>query len=150
MADTPEPEPSMDEILASIRRIISEDGRSGAETQDHGDDALLLTERVDEQNNTRSPGTMTDEPKTAPDDEWVAESTVGQASSAFAKLSDAARSPVQDPNAPKLPESGRTLEDLVRELLRPMLKEWLDQHLPAIVQERVDEEVDRISRRRVR
>jgi cell pole-organizing protein PopZ len=49
-----------------------------------------------------------------------------------------------------MPPPGRTLEDLIRELMQPMLKEWLDENLPAIVQARVDEEIERISRRRVR
>jgi len=48
-----------------------------------------------------------------------------------------------------LPASGRTLEDLVSELMKPMLKDWLDQHLPAMVEQAVRDEVDRISRRRV-
>ncbi len=153
MAETAEPEPSMDEILASIRKIISEDGRAPGPETGADDDALLLTRRADNQSNTKTEGTMTDqhpaEPK-APDDEWVGEPAAVQARSAFDKLTEAAHSPVQDPNAPGMPAPGRTLEDVVRELLRPMLKEWLDQHLPGIVQERVDEEVDRITRRRVR
>jgi uncharacterized protein len=48
-----------------------------------------------------------------------------------------------------MPGHGRTLEDVVRELLRPMLKTWLDENLPTIVQATVDEEVSRISRRRL-
>jgi cell pole-organizing protein PopZ len=38
----------------------------------------------------------------------------------------------------------------VRELMRPLIKEWLDENLPAIVQARVDQEIDRIARQRVR
>jgi cell pole-organizing protein PopZ len=49
-----------------------------------------------------------------------------------------------------MPAPGRTLEDVIRELMQPMLKEWLDANLPAIVQARVDEEIERISKRRVR
>jgi len=41
---------------------------------------------------------------------------------------------------------GSTLEDLVRELLKPMLKQWLDENLPAIVEEKVEAEVQRIAR----
>lgn len=47
-----------------------------------------------------------------------------------------------------MPAVGRTLEDVVKELLRPLLKEWLDQHLPGMVEQAVRDEVDRISRRR--
>lgn len=42
--------------------------------------------------------------------------------------------------------SENTLEGLVSELLKPMLKEWLDQNLPAIVEEKVEAEVQRIAR----
>jgi cell pole-organizing protein PopZ len=45
-----------------------------------------------------------------------------------------------------MPRDGRTLEDVTRELLRPLLKQWLDDHLPRIVQETVQAEVERISR----
>jgi cell pole-organizing protein PopZ len=45
-----------------------------------------------------------------------------------------------------MPAAGRTLEDVVRELLRPMLQQWLDESLPGIVQRAVDAEVSRISR----
>ena len=37
-----------------------------------------------------------------------------------------------------------TLEGLVRELIRPMLKEWLDQHLPITVERLVREEIERL------
>ena len=47
-----------------------------------------------------------------------------------------------------MPELGRSLEDVVRELLRPLLKAWLDENLLPIVQAKVDEEVSRIARRR--
>ncbi|HEY9216985.1 MAG TPA: DUF2497 domain-containing protein, partial [Phenylobacterium sp.] len=43
-----------------------------------------------------------------------------------------------------------TLEAVVRELLRPLLKQWLDDNLPGIVQAAVDAEVERIARGRVR
>ena len=39
-----------------------------------------------------------------------------------------------------------TLEGLVRELLRPMIKEWLDANLATIVEQKVEAEVERISR----
>lgn len=43
---------------------------------------------------------------------------------------------------------GLTLEGIVREMMRPMLKEWLDANLPRIVEEKVEGEIERISRRR--
>ena len=46
-----------------------------------------------------------------------------------------------------MPKEGRTLEDLVREMLKPILRDWLDQNLSSIVEARVQAEVERISRR---
>ena len=40
-----------------------------------------------------------------------------------------------------------TIEGLVREMLRPMLKEWLDENLPGIVDKHVEAEVKRIASR---
>ena len=45
-------------------------------------------------------------------------------------------------------DQGQTLEGIVRELLRPMLKQWLDENLPSIVEEKVQAEIERIARRR--
>ncbi len=42
--------------------------------------------------------------------------------------------------------SDNTIEGLVRELLKPMIKDWLDAHLPGIVEEKVEAEVQRIAR----
>ena len=47
-----------------------------------------------------------------------------------------------------MPRGDRTLEDVVRELLRPLLQQWLDENLPAIVQQAVESEVERIARRK--
>jgi len=41
---------------------------------------------------------------------------------------------------------GRTLEGLVKAMLKPMLKEWLDSNLPEIVQRAVDAEIARLTR----
>jgi cell pole-organizing protein PopZ len=43
--------------------------------------------------------------------------------------------------------SSRTLEDIVSDMLRPMLKEWLDQNLPSVVEDLVREEIERVARR---
>ncbi|HWU13655.1 MAG TPA: DUF2497 domain-containing protein, partial [Caulobacter sp.] len=71
-------------------------------------------------------------------DNLVGDHAAGLAASAFGSLSSALL----------MPKDGRTLEDVVRELLRPLLKEWLDQNLPRIVEAKVEEEVHRIARGR--
>ncbi|HZR62284.1 MAG TPA: DUF2497 domain-containing protein [Xanthobacteraceae bacterium] len=45
-----------------------------------------------------------------------------------------------------LVQNARTLEDLVREMLRPMLKSWLDENLPGLVERLVRAEIERVSR----
>jgi cell pole-organizing protein PopZ len=45
-----------------------------------------------------------------------------------------------------LVDNARTLEDLVREMLQPMLKLWLDDNLPAVVERLVRAEIERVSR----
>jgi hypothetical protein len=47
-----------------------------------------------------------------------------------------------------LVQNARTLEDLVREMLRPMLKTWLDDNLPGLVERLVRSEIERVSRGR--
>ena len=47
-----------------------------------------------------------------------------------------------------LAQNARTLDDLVREMLRPMLKDWLDDNLPNIVERLVRSEIERVSRGR--
>ena len=47
-----------------------------------------------------------------------------------------------------LVQNSRTLEDLVREMLRPLLKAWLDDNLPAMVERLVRAEIERVSRGR--
>lgn len=45
-----------------------------------------------------------------------------------------------------VPSHERTIEDLVKEILRPMLKTWLDENLPRVVEDLVRQEIERISR----
>jgi cell pole-organizing protein PopZ len=47
-----------------------------------------------------------------------------------------------------LAQNARTLEDLVKEMMRPMLKAWLDDNLPSLVERLVRAEIERVSRGR--
>jgi uncharacterized protein len=49
-----------------------------------------------------------------------------------------------------LVENGRTLQDLVREMLRPMLKSWLDENLPTLVERLVLAEIEQMTGRKPR
>lgn len=60
------------------------------------------------------------------------------ATSAFGRLADAVSS--------RTPADERKLEETARDMLRPMLKEWLDQNLPRLVERLVREEIERVAR----
>lgn len=151
-------EPSMEEILASIRRIISEDEskaddppmqaaaepmamESEAEAMDEGLDDLVVFDEPPPAPVKPAPVRERPEPvmQMAPmeDDAIVSESARAATADAFMRLSGALR--ISD-------HAGQTLEGLVRELLKPMLKDWLDANLAGIVEARVEAELNRISR----
>jgi uncharacterized protein len=67
----------------------------------------------------------------------LSRSTVSTVESAFNALANTV-----------LSNNARTLEDLVKEMLRPMLKAWLDDNLPALVERIVKAEIERVSRGR--
>jgi cell pole-organizing protein PopZ len=183
-----QPEPSMEEIIASISRIIAEDKRpedhrtgekkpSAAVPAGSGEasDVLELTQAVDEDGSVRhvtprrqdetepaaqskAPGSETAasiEPellRAGPAVEprldmgrgrIVSTATSGAAAAAFAQLGALPR---ESRRQGELPLGGveHTLEEIVREMLRPMLQTWLDEHLPGIVERLVREEIARV------
>jgi hypothetical protein len=90
---------------------------------------------------------LTPAPSAAPDISLVSARASAETASAFERLSAAVKVTPKESSI-MLPEPGRTLEDLTRELIRPMLQSWLDEHLPEIVRQQVEEEVARIARGR--
>jgi uncharacterized protein len=169
-------EPSMEEILASIRRIIAEDGETtegdkgdakvaSAPDKTEEDDVLELTEVVEEgepvanTSEATAAAAHTDEPpftlETEPDPPRVEPpaATAGDerlvsaesASASVAALSQLVNRP-RDRSEMPLGQADRTLEDVVRELLRPLLKTWLDERLPQLVERLVQEEIVRLVR----
>jgi cell pole-organizing protein PopZ len=54
------------------------------------------------------------------------------------------RAVAQDRGAPVYRSGGPSIEDVVREELRPMLKQWLDQNLPPMVERLVRAEIERV------
>jgi cell pole-organizing protein PopZ len=73
----------------------------------------------------------------APQQPILSRSTVSAVESAFNSLANTV-----------LSNNARTLEDLVKEMLRPMLKSWLDDNLPGLVERIVKAEIERVSRGR--
>ena len=83
-----------------------------------------------------APELIRDQDTTGPDEDHLLSSAAGaSASSAFESLSSLV-----------LSHSPRTLDDLVQDMLRPLLKSWLDEHLPTLVEKLVQAEIKRISR----
>jgi cell pole-organizing protein PopZ len=70
-----------------------------------------------------------------PPQQILSRSTVSAVESAFNTLANTV-----------LSNNARTLEDLVKEMLRPMLKSWLDDNLPGLVERIVKAEIERVSR----
>lgn len=78
-----------------------------------------------------------DAPPPPPQQPILSSSTVSAVESAFNALAHTV-----------LSNNARTLEDLVKEMLRPMLKSWLDDNLPGLVERIVKAEIERVSRGR--
>jgi hypothetical protein len=76
-------------------------------------------------------------PQQLPPQQILSHSTVSAVESAFNSLAHTV-----------LSNNARTLEDLVKEMLRPMLKSWLDDNLPGLVERIVKAEIERVSRGR--
>lgn len=76
-----------------------------------------------------------DAPPLPPQQPILAQTTVSAVESAFNSLAHTV-----------LSSNARTLEDLVKEMLRPMLKSWLDDNLPGLVERIVKAEIERVSR----
>jgi len=148
----------MDEILASIRRILAEDDNVVAPFSSRSRNnagVLDLTEAINDDGTVRhiSPIAMV-QPEMPPpklpdgriepaaprpgdvsDDPRLVSAAASQAVAAsFAQLADASRRG----------EGNRPLDDVVRETLRPLLQAWLDEHLPPLVERLVREEIARV------
>jgi cell pole-organizing protein PopZ len=151
-------EPSMEDILSSIKRIIAEEGEGNA--------APVRSRRAVRPADP-APAVADDEPS---DDDGILElsdpvpTPKGNASSATApqpavpprtaesilssKTAEASRGALEalsrmivKPDTP----GADTLQGLVQEMLRPMLREWLDAHLPEMVEQMVAREISRIT-----
>ena len=129
-------EPSMDEILSSIKRIIADDDRSRPATKRAKSAAREEEEEVLE--------LTTAAENTISEDRLLDDSKAQNLRHSFSALQTLSEPGV----APQIVRSGETsLEGLTRELLRPMLKDWLDTHLPPIVEAMVEREITRITKK---
>jgi cell pole-organizing protein PopZ len=177
-------EPSMEDILSSIKRIIAEEGEpsSGARTArrprptprpleslDDHEEVLELSDPVEplpsprrieaareqpiiHREETRvppsdapTPGMAQPKRQAAEQVRWDAPDPIVSRAAAEASRGalDQLSRLVVKPETP----GAETLEGLVREMLKPMLRDWLDAHLPRVVEAAVEREVARIAGR---
>jgi cell pole-organizing protein PopZ len=131
-------EPSMEDILASIKRVIAEEKEIRASAPPplpdvEEDDVLELDEGMEVHESPSAPPVDLGPPLL----EEQAADTSRQSLEALASVAATAPPPPQV----------NPLEEMLREMLRPILKQWLDEHLPAIVDEHVKREIHRITGR---
>lgn len=186
-------EPTMEEILASIRRIISDEDEDMAEPEDgapaeqddtaeadvepaaeSGEEAdiLELTEEMvsveeeqveeieaeSEQDAEAEDEAAAPEQELALDDEGtdsdeedfsvISDDDEGLVSDAVTVATSGSFNQLSKLLARDYEGSEKTLEQLVQDMLRPLLKGWLDENLPILVERLVSEEIERISKTR--
>ena len=164
-------EASVEEILESIKKVIARDNRSAAfdtrrrrENEGMSDAAAdLAPEPADEDEaeeilDLAAADFVEQAPDDYSDDEDFQDNEVVEDTAPL--VTEAARVSMRDNLAalallsepsmpPQIVRSGETsLEGLTRDLLRPMLSEWLDKNLPEMVERMVKDEIARIAGKR--
>jgi cell pole-organizing protein PopZ len=153
-------ESSMEEILSSIKRIIAEDKaidddrpQSRRKTSqkpalqavpdirpaDKNDEVLELTDELPEHGNRSAQGVFGDRRK---EERLIDDNKLD---SMRQSLSALVEKEAMERHTPPPKSSGTSLEDLTRDLMRPIIKKWLDQNLPDLVEELVAKEIQRLS-----
>lgn len=146
-------EPSVEEILESIKRVIARDNRERAdvERQRRSEATAHLDELEDDESADVLELDAGDALMEFEDDEDDTEADndtlLTQEAAKAMRESFSALSMLAEPGAqPQIVRSGETsLEGLTRDLLRPMLAEWLDRNLPELVERLVKAEIARIA-----
>jgi cell pole-organizing protein PopZ len=130
---TPEPEPEDDDDVLELDQMLEEDGSITDLSGGEGDDDLVFEDE---------PVPMPEPPPMpAPDmGRLISDHAAADASASLAALTRQVTAQ-RDISVPTL----RTLEDITKELLRPMLKEWLDANLPSITQRIVEREIAKLA-----
>ncbi|MGE0096418.1 MAG: DUF2497 domain-containing protein [Alphaproteobacteria bacterium] len=130
------PEPSMEEILASIRKIIAEDVPGHAAAELGSVDIIELTEVLEE---GRLPAIV--------DGRLVSESAADRSARAMDALRVAVRQEAERQSVSLGEGSNRSVEDVVQDIVRPMLREWMDANLAPLIERLVEKEIRDIARR---
>jgi len=172
------PGSSMEEIMASIRGIMGAEGSKtneenletgviAEENREAGNVSKLFGDDLDEPVATEGfgPDVLTDvtpneidqseteEPveanETSPDRAEPVPTSIRSDERLLSPPTDATAAGALSPLASTLQaNNSRTVEQMTEEMLRPMLKNWLDENLPPLVERLVREEIESVSRRR--
>jgi cell pole-organizing protein PopZ len=139
-------DPSMEEILASIKRVIADDSRAGPAPRGRGKAAAVSEASPSAQPDQASADADDDVLELSnplPDDGLISSNVTVATRNSFATLASLRQQVVQ--SVESVPVGEGPLEAVVREMLRPMLKEWLDTRLPEMVEDMVSREIARIT-----
>jgi cell pole-organizing protein PopZ len=151
----------MDEILSSIRRILNEDEQQEQQEEtasaDAEDEILVLSAEMEArpeevsaplESEAISPGAPRDETEMEQSMDEDGQNKAGLVSDmATAEITSALGSLVRgvsEERSVAVSRGGVTLEDIVREEIRPVLKAWLDANLPSLVERVVRAEIERV------
>lgn len=109
--------------------------------------ALTNAHQPSQEASQKESSDMSAQPAALELDTLLSEEVASATSESLRSLANRQSAPSAKPQATPAPafRSGETVEDLVVEALRPMLKDWLDQNLPRIVEDLVEREVRRIA-----
>lgn len=163
-------DPSMEQALAAIKRVMAEDKGERATRaravpprspdlepdapdtvleldQPLIDNGLPMVDLDDRLIDIPYEEPASDEEPAAPSETTDAEPLVSEATlestrARLAELHQAASAP------PAAPADMNPFEQMVREMMRPMLRDWLDEHLPRVIEEQVKREIGRITGQR--
>lgn len=166
-------EMSMDDILASIRRYVADEtstepmdklsssldqGTAFPERESHqkaffdesAPEVIHLTEKKESSNSFESSFAGINERDKHHDlkashETLVSEKAQTISSNAFSRLAETARSSPASFKNSSFEGNNMTLDQLISELARPMIKQWLDTHLPSLVESLVNKEIERIT-----
>ena len=139
-----EGEPSVEEILSSIKKVIARDNRETLQAERRRREVAGVAPEPEDEPSDDDEVLELDEVGELIDSE---ESLTTASAAQSMRESLAALAMIAEPGAqPQIVRSGETsLEGLTRELLRPMLAEWLDRNLPEMVERLVKAEIARIA-----
>ncbi|MBE1528610.1 hypothetical protein GGC65_003066 [Sphingopyxis sp. OAS728] len=126
----------MEDILSSIRRVIARDEAPGSAREIRVPEADDILDLQDEEDSAEAAPAA---------EELVSEASADAARQSLEALTAAVAPAVAAATVTAPTVAGRTMEDVVLDALRPMLKEWLDANLPALVETMVAKEIRRIT-----